>query len=210
MPLALGIHRKKQPIMPTQDQRLLLRLCWHCDVDHSGQVHDNLGIGCRVQAVFLARGPRDVGDVRGICEVHVQGTGFAAMVGGRGGEGGGDLPAFEGGGGVVWGVDDGGCGEVLLVFGLGLGGEEGRGEREEGEEREEAHFVEYTEYGELTSMYRVVMSIEWDAWSPEGARLVFILRTSKESSAFYGGLNQHYRQNSYLTSPPSIFQQTTC
>lgn len=127
MPLALGIHRKKQPIMPTQDQRLLLRLRGHRDVNHPGQVHDDLGIGRRVQTVLLTGGPRDIGDVRGVGEVHVQGTGFGAIVGGRGGEGGGELPAFEGGG-VVWGVDDGGCGEVLLIFGLGLGGEEGRGE----------------------------------------------------------------------------------
>ena len=142
MALALGIHRKKQPIMPAQDQRLLLRFRGHRDVDHPGQVHDDLGIGCPVQAVFLAWGPRDVGDVRGVCEVHVQGAGFGTIVGGRGGEGGGELPAFEGGGGVVWGVDDGGCGEVLLVFGLGLRGEEGRGEGKEREEGEEAHFVE--------------------------------------------------------------------
>lgn len=97
-----------------------------------------------MQAVFLARGPRDVGDVRGVCEVHVQGTGFGAIVGRRGGEGGGHLPAFEGGGSVVGGVDDGCCGEMLLFCRLGLGGEEGRREREEGEEREEAHFGVYT------------------------------------------------------------------
>lgn len=140
MPLSLRIHRKEQSMSAPQNQRLLLRLRRHSNINRSGEVDDNLRAGRVVQAVFLMRRAHDVVHFADICEVEIHGAGGGAVEG-CGVEGGGNLPAFEGGGFVVGGVDDGGCGEVfLLLVVLARGSQDAGGEGEEGEEGEEAHF----------------------------------------------------------------------
>lgn len=138
MPFTLSVHRKEQSMTSTQNQRLLLRLRWNGDVDRPVQVHDDLGVGSIVQTVGLAGWTRDVGDVGDIGEVHVHGARVGAVQGGWH-KGVSDAPAFKGRGGLVGGVDDGGCRQMLLL--LGVGSQESGGKGEKSEEVEEAHFA---------------------------------------------------------------------